>query len=379
MSLSLYIHFPFCSNLCGYCDFYKQTYQPDWERRYFAALERELTLAIDEIEPSQRTLETIYIGGGTPSLMHLSHLENLLSALHRCFRFASDLEFSFEINPESINAEKLLELYRLGVNRPIFGLQSFNVRLLKRLNRRHTISDSLRAIYQARATGFVNFGIDLIFGLPRQTSRLLSDDLDQAVDLAPPHISYYQLTVEPNTVLADKIASGQLKLPDNDLMAAMYRGIHQTLSKHGYERYEVSSFARPGFACRHNLRYWEGGDFLGLGPAAHSFIGERRFANVADLGIYLQSLDNRTRPLVADVVGMEARMTEAVMLGLRTARGISRGDFHRRFGMPVERAIDGDMLTLLRDNGLISADGNYVKLTDSGLPVADDIIRRLIK
>ncbi len=379
MSLSLYIHFPFCSNLCGYCDFYKETHRPELERRFFAALEWELALACDDIERSDRTLETIYIGGGTPSLAHLPHLESLLNELHRKFRFASDLEFSFEINPESIDADKLMRLYRLGVTRPIFGMQSFDIKLLQRLNRRHTLSDSFRAVYQARAVGFVNFGIDMIFGLPRQTSRLLSNDLDQVVDLAPPHISYYQLTVEPNTPLAVKIASGRLTLPKNDLMAAMYRGIYQTLSKHGYERYEVSSFARPGFACRHNLRYWEGGDFLGLGPAAHSFIGERRFANIADLGVYLKSLDNHVRPLVADAVGTEERITEAVMLGLRTARGISRGDFQRRFGLPVERAIDGDMLARLRDNGLISADEDYVKLTDSGLPVADDIIRRLIR
>jgi len=379
MALSLYIHFPFCSNLCGYCDFYKETYRPDLEERFFAALERELVLAVDDVERTARQLDTIYIGGGTPSLAHLPHLERFLNELHRHFSLATDLEFSFEINPESIDADKLLRLRELGVNRPIFGMQSFNVNLLKRLNRRHTLDDSYRAVYQTRAAGFDNFGIDMIFGLPRQTSRLLSDDLDQVVDLAPPHISYYQLTVEPNTPLARNVATGKIRMPGNDLMAAMYRAINQTLTKYHYTRYEVSSFARLGFECRHNLRYWEGGDFLGLGPAANSFIGDRRFANVADLAVYLKSLDNKARPLVVDAVGPEGRITEAVMLGLRTSRGISRKDFRHRFGMPVEQALNSDIFSLLKNNGLIAIDKDYIKLTETGIPVADDIIRRLIK
>ncbi|UCD18012.1 MAG: radical SAM family heme chaperone HemW [Candidatus Zixiibacteriota bacterium] len=379
MGLSLYIHFPLCSNLCSYCDFYKEIYEPELEKRYFRALKQELLLALDTLESDNRILETIYIGGGTPSLVTLPYLEQFLSALREEFSFSDEVEFSFEINPDSIDSDRLLRLRGLGINRPIFGIQSFNSRHLKLLNRKHSLSDSFRAVYLARATGFANFGIDMIFGMPRQTARHLSDDLDQVINLAPSHISYYQLTVEENTVLARKVASGMIKLPGSDLSAAMYRAINEEFRKHQYFRYEVSSFAHPGFECRHNLRYWEGGDFLGLGPSAHSFIGTRRFANVADLHKYIDTLSEKRRPLLYDTDEVGARMTEIIMLGLRTTRGLSRQAFRRRFGIPVEQSVNREMLDLLVHKGMIDPGGDHIRLSESGLLVADDIIRRLIK
>ena len=379
MSLSLYIHFPFCTNLCGYCDFYKVHHKPAIVEQYYRALEAELVLAKDTIDPDQRLLDTIYIGGGTPSLARTEDLVEMLDNIKRHFRLAPDMEFSFEINPESIDSDKLIFLKELGVNRPIFGMQSFKPRLLKVLNRKHNLDDSYRAIYLARAIGFDNFGVDMIFGLPKQTSRMLSDDLNQLMELKPPHISYYQLTVEKGTALERQVSAGKLRLPDSDLSAAMYRGINAELSNHGYFRYEISSYALPGYECRHNLRYWDGGDFLGLGPAAHSFIGDNRFANVSDLKTYLERLARKERPLVFDTGSREARIYETIMLALRTARGLERKYFRHRFGVSVEQVLDDRSFRAMVESGLIDPEGDRIKLTEHGFPLADEIIRRLVK
>ncbi|MCX6826546.1 MAG: radical SAM family heme chaperone HemW, partial [candidate division Zixibacteria bacterium] len=362
MSFSLYIHFPFCANLCNYCDFYKIPHSPELENRYFKALEIELDLARETIEPADRVLETIYLGGGTPSLADIENFQRLLDQVRNNFQLANSFEFSLEINPESINSDKLLFLKELGLNRPVIGIQSFNPRLLKLLNRKHNLDDSYRVIHLLRAVGFDNFGIDMIFGLPKQTVRLLADDLNQLMELKPPHISYYQLTVEKDTVLDRQINTGELEIPDSDLSAAMYRAINIKLNGYGYSRYEVSSFALAGYECRHNRCYWEGGDFLGLGPSAHSFIGHRRFANSADLNIYLDKLAQKERPLVYDTDDQEARMMETIMLGLRTAKGINQADFRRRFEISIEEALDRASYKIMLESGLIDADGDYIKV-----------------
>jgi oxygen-independent coproporphyrinogen-3 oxidase len=379
MPISLYIHYPFCTHLCHYCDFYKIHRSDDVEVAYFQTLEIELKLAWESLNPDQRNLDTIYIGGGTPSLIEPKHLDRLLENIRKLFTLVDNPEFSLEINPESATSDKLLFLKTLGVNRPVFGIQSFNHRSLKILNRTHNIDDSFRAVYLARAIGFENFGIDMIFGLPRQSAKTLSDDLIQLIEFEPPHISYYQLTVEKNTPLAIKVNDGKIKLPDPDLTGAMYRGINAELSRQRYIRYEISSFARPGFECRHNMRYWEEGDFLGLGPSAHSFINNQRFANTSDLSAYIDKLSHGERPLIYDYGQENSRIHEAIMLGLRTSRGIGRQNFKDRFGMTVEQAIDNKTLQIFIESGFVDPAGDRLRLTDSAFPLADEIIRRLVK
>ncbi|RME24566.1 MAG: coproporphyrinogen III oxidase, partial [Candidatus Zixiibacteriota bacterium] len=212
-----------------------------------------------------------------------------------------------------------------------------------------------------------------------QNSEALSRDLDQIIDLAPPHISFYQLTVEPGTALADRVASGALKMPDPDFSFGLYRGGCERLMEAGYDRYEVSSFARKGYECRHNLGYWEGADYLGLGPSAHSFMHGRRFANTADVQAYIKALLSARRPLVVDESGFESRMTEAIMLGLRTARGIDRERFRQRFGIPVEERLVREQYHILVESGHLLPDKGRLRLSDEGLLMADEITRRLIK
>ncbi len=349
------------------------------ETAYFKALTTELALAADTIDPDNRVIETIYFGGGTPSLINLPLFENFLTSIRSHFTIKPGVEFTLEVNPESVDADRLNAFKELRVTRPVFGIQSFNTRLLKLLGRKHVLDDSFRAIYLTRALGFENFGIDMIFGLPRQTGKLLSDDLNQLIDLAPPHVSYYQLTVEHDTILEKKIVDGRLRLPANDLMAAMYLAINMELGQYNLHRYEISSFAKPGFECRHNMRYWEGGEYLGLGPSAHSFIDNRRFANKPDLKTYIDQISRGIRPLIFDTESIESRMAEAIMLGLRTTRGINRQDFRRRFKMPLKNAIDTQNLSICLHAGLIEAGKKYMRLTESGFPLADEIIQKLIK
>ncbi|RME27610.1 MAG: coproporphyrinogen III oxidase family protein, partial [Candidatus Zixiibacteriota bacterium] len=224
MPFGLYLHFPFCRNRCSYCDFYKELYQAGLEKDFFDALAVETELVAEEYAALDNEIATIYVGGGTPSLVNLDFFATWLDQLRSLFYVGPEIEFSFENNPDSVTREKLLRLKELGVNRPVFGIQSFRPDLLKLLNRRHEPNDSHRCIYLANALGFDNYGVDIIFGLPKQNSEALSRDLDQIIDLAPPHISFYQLTVEPGTALADRVASGALKMPDPDFSFGLYRG-----------------------------------------------------------------------------------------------------------------------------------------------------------
>lgn len=379
MAFGIYLHYPFCRNLCSYCDFYKESFQPDLEKRFWKTVITETQLAAGECDSTASCVTTIYIGGGTPSLANVGGLAEWLNTLSRCLSVADDAEFSVEMNPESVALENLRTLKGLGVNRPIFGIQSFNLALLRRLQRQHCPHDSYRAIYLANALGFINFGADLIFGLPGQTSRMLSADLDQLLKLQPPHISFYQLTLEPGTKLAEWVARGKIQASDQELNLAFYRAGLEQMTEAGYRRYEVSSFAKPGFECRHNLAYWTGEEYMGLGPSAHSFLGGRRLANEVNLGEYLASIEAGRRPLSVDMSGPEERMTEAIMLGLRTAQGISRTAFSARFGTDLESRLNSEQYAMFVESGHLVPDRGRLRLSDEGILLAEEITRRLLK
>jgi oxygen-independent coproporphyrinogen-3 oxidase len=379
MAFGIYLHYPFCTNLCSYCDFYKERFAPEVEQRYFSAVLQETELALTSLLPKRQQLNSVYIGGGTPSLVNTEFIEQWVGVVKRHLNIAPDLEFSFECNPESVSGEKLARLGQLGVNRPVFGVQSFDRGQLALLGRGHDPHHTYRAVYLANALGFSNFGCDLIFGLPGQNSDDLCRDVDQLLDLEPPHVSFYQLTIEPGTLLEQRVLTGAVRLPDDELMLALYQGGAERLSEAGYTRYEVSSFARPGFECRHNQNYWEGGDYLGLGPAAHSFVNGQRLFNPSDLASWMRIVTSGRLALKADESGMDQRMIEAVMLGLRTSKGINRAGFSQRFGQALEQRLNTEQYNLLVESGHVVPDRGYVRLSDEGLLVADEITRRLLR
>lgn len=379
MPLGLYLHFPFCTNKCAYCDFYKELHNKQAESRYFESLKLETDLAFDQLGLDHPEIDSIYIGGGTPSLAGLDHLEDWLAQLRTKARISSDCEFSLECNPESVTREKFEGLQALGVTRPVIGIQSFDAKLLRRLDRKHKVEQSHQAVYLAGALGFKSFGVDLIFGLPGQTSRLLSADLDTLVDLDPPHVSYYQLTVEEGTPLSARIRAGKIRLPENELMLAMYSAGVERLEEAEIKRYEVSSFAREGEECQHNLKYWTGEDYLGLGPGAHSFISGERFAVVADIAEYNRALAEGHWPIEKDESARHERIEEAVLLGLRMTAGITNDDFVARFGVPLTDCLKQDQLNLFEESGHLELHDTGLRLTHEGMLVADEIIRRLLK
>ncbi|HOD67063.1 MAG TPA: radical SAM family heme chaperone HemW [candidate division Zixibacteria bacterium] len=379
MPFGLYVHFPFCRNTCSYCDFYKEKHQAALEREFYHALRIETELAAEHPAVQRSQVTTIFIGGGTPNISDPDLLTDWLGHLRRHIDVADEIEFTIECNPEAVTREQLERLKGLGVNRPVFGVQSFNTRLLKLLDRRHHPHDSYRAIYYANALGFRAWGVDFIFGLPGQTSKMLAADLDQLLDFEPPHVSYYQLTVEEGTPLWRRVKAGKLRMPDQELLLALYRGGVEQMADLGYLRYEVSSFARPGFECRHNLGYWEGAEYLGLGPSAHSYLDNTRFANWPNVREYIKALQAGILPRTVDESGAPERMTEAIMLGLRTARGISRSAFAERFGQPIESRLDTEQYALLVESGHLIPERGMLRLSEEGIHLADEITRRLLK
>lgn len=379
MPFGLYLHFPFCTHKCDYCDYYKEVLDSDMERRFYDALKVETELAEHQAQDTDHQISTLYIGGGTPSLTSLGRFEEWLDHLSRFFVIPNDIEFSFEINPESCGRELLEALLKLGVNRPVFGVQSFNTRLLKMLGRAHNLRQTHEAVYFANALGYDNFGCDLLYALPRQTGKMLSSDLDQLVDLAPPHISFYQLTVEEGTALHRKTESGKLKLPSVDHARALYQAGFEKFTEAGYERYEVCSFAKPGHECRHNLNYWTGGDYIGLGPSAHSFLDSRRLFNKPSLGEYLSELKQGRRPQVEDESGEAERMVEALMVGLRLKTGVNLARFSERFRHDIGDLINPEQYEMLLESGHLIWDEDYLRLSEDSMLLADEITLRLVR
>ena len=409
MPLGLYLHFPFCRHKCAYCDFYKEHFDVSLEARFYDALRIETDLAAESLRDRDSRIATLYIGGGTPSLTSIERFRIWLEQVRKLFGRDGQIEFSFEINPESCSRELLQALLSLGVTRPVFGIQSFDSKLLKLLSRKHELRQVHEAVYLANALGFDSFGCDLLYAMPGQTGKMLSSDLDQLTDLDPPHISFYQLTVEEGTELDRMVERGKVKLPDQDFAQTLYSAGYEHFKDHGYERYEVCSFAKttdawvphpmggterephpqaggppgprplPAHACRHNMNYWTGGEYLGLGPAAHSFLDGRRFSNSANLYEYLEALEKRQRPMIEDRSGEKERIFEAIMLGLRTSQGIDRTSFERRFRRPLMDAIDTRQYELLLNSGHLVDAGDFLRISDEALILADEITQRFTK
>ncbi len=379
MPFGLSLHFPFCQHECSYCGYYKEPYDRSREIEFYHALMKETELVAAQYAEIDPQIRSVYVGGGTPSLTAIELFADWLNLLRRLFDLPEGIEFTLESNPESATLEALDAFRQVGVNRPIIGVQTFNVDLLGVLGRRHRPQDSHRVVYQANALGFRNFGVDIIYGLPGQTSRMLSADLDQLIDLNPPHISYRELAIEKGTRLYDQVASGEVRMPDSELTWAMYRGGTTRLKDAGYVRYEVGSFARPGFEGRYNSDCWDGRDYLGLGPSARSFMRGEQTTNPSNLTDYVETLADGRQPAVIDESSSTERMTEAIRLGLRTTQGISRSCFSGRFGVSVEDRLDRKHYELLVESGHLVSSGDRLRLSEEGITEADQIAARLLK
>ncbi len=373
--LGLYIHIPFCARKCPYCDFYSVT-DLTMSNRYLAAL-------IRQIEEYGRAMggyeaDTVYFGGGTPSLLTKGQWKELLEALHKNFSVSETAEVSVEVNPASANLRLLKYLRKAGVNRLSVGVQSFDDTELARLGRLHSASDARETLQDAKTAGFGNISIDLMYATPMQTSQDFARSLDEAMKLDIKHLSAYGLKIEPNTPFGR--TSESLNLPDEDAWCDMYARLVETCNAAGLYQYEISNYAKPGFESRHNLKYWTLAEYLGLGPAAHSYLGGRRFAFVRDLEVYCKAFEggDDAHLLSEDY---EAPASEAVadyiMLSMRLKPGLSTKEFTRRFHKSFEE-LEGGRLDRYLAAGLMTYEDGRYSFTTKGFCVSNAVLAELI-
>lgn len=365
----VYLHIPFCRSRCSYCDFATDVYK-DSEAvdRYVSALAGEIELFEGGFGAQ---VDTIYFGGGTPSLLSAKQLEKILDSIKKKFSVAENSEITMEMNPATVTVESLKEYKNLGVNRASFGAQTFDDAELKRLGRRHTAADARETIELLRKAGFENVSFDLIAGLPRQTIKDWERNLEQALKLKPEHLSLYLLEIHEATPLAEQIRSGRQPLPDENLAAEMYELMLEKISENGYRQYEISNFCLANLESKHNSKYWTLEAVFGFGCSAHSFDGKKtRWANERDTLKYVRLIEGSHSPIVQKE--KIAAASEFIFLGLRLTKGINVEDFKNRFGIDLQTKYAED-LRYLKECGLIEFNENNLRLTAKGMIYSNEV------
>ncbi len=379
IAAGIYLHIPFCRSRCSYCDFATDIYRDaGGVTTYVEALVREINLfrsgKVEQVEQVEqggtKTVDTIYFGGGTPSLLMPEQVEAILKAVNKKFSLLSGAEITMEMNPATVTPETLREFRSLGVNRASFGVQTFNDRLLKLLARAHDANDARQTFAMLRDAGFDNISFDLIAGLPGQTLADWEQNLNEAITMQPEHLSLYLLEIHEGTPLAEQVRSGRQPQPDDEIAAEMYEFMLDKLATAGYEQYEISNFSRPGFESRHNSKYWTLDPVLGFGVSAHSFDGQQRYANERDTAKYVEMIENRGS---AEVMREDIDLaSEFVFLGLRMETGIDLPRFSDRFGFDLIRKYEAEIERLTGD-GLVENTANSLRLTRKGKLFSNEV------
>jgi len=373
----LYLHIPFCKQACHYCDFHFST-SLGLKERLVAAMVRELELRRHYLPPGT-ALDTIYLGGGTPSLLSAAELAQLFEAVHRHFSVAGGAEITLEANPDDMSAAKLRELHQAGINRLSIGLQSFYEPHLRLMNRAHTAAESTTAVRRAQDAGFENISIDLIYGVPAPSHHIWEADLANAFALGMPHVSAYALTVEPGTAFGHRLQKGTFKPAPDEFVATQFEMLLAAMRAHGYEQYEISNFCQPGRESRHNGNYWRGVPYLGLGPSAHSYDGQNRQFTLANNPQYVAAVLERGEvPVTVDQLTATDRANEYLLTTLRTARGCDLAHLRTQLGFDLQVA-HATYLAQLQANGWARIQDEVLTLTDAGKLLADHITLELFQ
>ena len=363
----LYIHIPFCIKKCKYCDFNSFSTCDKEKDAYLDALFSEMEKYRGE------QVDTVFIGGGTPTSLSEKQLELLLQNISKSFCFAKAYEFTVEANPKTLDQEKLTILKRYGANRLSIGVQSFNDDELLALGRVHTGAEAAETILLAKKY-FDNISIDLMCAIPNQTKVSFAENLEKAFALGPKHISCYSLILEEGTSLFDEYEKGKLVLPDEDTEREIYNIACSQMEKHGYMQYEISNFAKPGFESRHNKKYWQCDEYIGIGLSAHSYLSGVRTSNTEDFSSYIKgSFTSDER----EMLSKEDMMSEFMFMGLRMTDGVSKAEFFRRFGADLEKIFENP-LSKFKKLGMIEDDGDKIKLTKSAISVSNQIMCEFI-
>jgi oxygen-independent coproporphyrinogen III oxidase len=371
--LGLYVHIPFCSAICNYCNFNRGLFDAELKERYVAALVHEIASQADGAPA-----DTIYFGGGTPSLLEPLEVEAIVRACRRAFALTVDAEITLEANPETVTPERLAGFRAAGVNRLSFGVQSFRDEELQRLTRLHSAARAAEAYAMARRAGFDNISLDLMMWLPQQTIPQWLESVDALIGLSPDHASLYILELYPNAPLRDAMARGKWSLAPDDDAADMYLEAMARLEAAGYEQYEISNVAKPGRQSRHNLKYWTDGEWLGFGCGAHSTRRGVRWKNLSSTAEYIAAVASGGQLAVERrVLSAREALEEALFMGLRLARGIDVNTVKARFGVDVWD-IYRRQLEQFREAGVLIYDGRLLRLSRAGMLLANEIMARFL-
>ena len=370
----IYIHIPFCKRRCIYCDFFSTT-QSEKKSTYIHALCQELDMRKDYLEGED--IETIYLGGGTPSQLTQKELEKIFSSLYNIYKVKEDAEITLEANPDDLTPEYIHMLRTLPINRISMGIQTFQEETLKLLHRRHTAQQAIEAVKHCRETGFQNISIDLMYGLPGETLETWKEDLQQAIALHPEHISAYHLIYEEGTVLWKLREQNQVEEADEDLSVTLFKTLIEELTHAGYEHYEISNFCLPGLHSRHNSSYWTGKKYLGCGPSAHSFNGTSRQWNVASLDKYIQSIQQGELDYEIEELDIYTRYNDFVITTIRTHWGMSLSHLRSTYGENLYQYC----LRMAKphlEQGVLEIKEDTLKLTKEGIFISDGIMSDLL-
>lgn len=368
---SAYVHIPFCTQICYYCDFSKFFIKNQPVDAYLQALIREFR-SYDITE-----LRTLYIGGGTPTSISAVQLDYLLTELSRDLNLNTLEEFTIEANPGDLTVDKIEVLQKSAVNRVSLGVQTFNDKHLKRIGRSHNEAQIYSTIDALKTAGFQNISIDLIYALPGQTMDDVRSNVAKALSLNIPHLSLYSLILEHHTVFMNKMRRGKLHLPTEDLEAEMFEYIISEMERNGFEHYEISNFTKPGFESRHNLMYWDNVEYYGVGAGASGYLDGIRYRNRGPIQHYLKGVSEGNARLSEEVLSKNEMMEEELFLGLRKKEGVSIGKFEQKFGTSFEKRY-GQIVQELQSDGLLKENNGFIQMTKKGLFLGDTVAEKFI-
>ncbi|WP_067727398.1 radical SAM family heme chaperone HemW [Oceanobacillus damuensis] len=375
MIKSVYIHIPFCRQICHYCDFVKFFYNEQLATEYLEALQTEINVSLPG---KNHKMKTIYIGGGTPTALNMEQLETLLIFLNKKFDIPACEEVSIEVNPGDIDEEKTRLLKYYGISRISFGVQVMDDIMLEQLGRIHRVNDVYDTVGLLKKHDFNNVSLDLIYALPNQTVEQFGDSLQEALAFELPHYSTYALQIEPKTVFYQKHKKGQLHRPAEDDEVTMYEILKDTMKSKGIHQYEISNFAKPGYESKHNLTYWSNDFYYGFGAGAHGYLPGKRITNIRPLPAYVSQASKNGKPVLqVDPISLKEKVEEEMFLGLRKINGINKAHFQSRFGFRAEELYKKEVEELI-NNGLLKETGMAIQLTDKGMLLGNRVFEKFL-
>ncbi|MFS0861620.1 radical SAM family heme chaperone HemW [Fredinandcohnia sp. 179-A 10B2 NHS] len=377
MVQAAYLHIPFCEQICHYCDFNKVFLQGQPVDEYLTSMDKELKNTVKAYPPER--MKTIFVGGGTPTVLSERQLEFLLASINRyLIPREENLEFTFEANPGDLSEGKLKVLYNSGVNRLSFGVQTFDDELLKGIGRTHRQKDVYHTIELAKKVGFENISIDLMYALPHQTVESFKESLDIAFSLDIEHVSAYSLIIEPKTVFYNLMRVGKLQLPSQENEAVMYELLIKEMEKHHFHQYEISNFAKTGYESRHNLTYWNNDEYFGIGAGAHSYVDGKRITNAGPIKKYMSLIDENDFPYIdTHKVTTQEKMEEELFLGLRKIAGVSIAHFKEKFNVNISNVF-AQQIEEQKSKGLLEEVEGFLRLTHKGKFLGNEVFQAFL-